>query len=36
MGFAMCVANLGIVVVTTSATRRKQSEQKHIVGTNTK
>ena len=26
MGFAMCVVNLGIVVVTTSATRRKQNE----------
>lgn len=26
MGFAMCVANLGIVVVTTSATRRKRNE----------
>ena len=26
MGFAMCVANLGIVAVTTSATRRKQNE----------
>lgn len=26
MGFAMCVANLGIVVVITSATRRKQNE----------
>ena len=27
MGFAMCVANLGIVVVTTSATKRKQDER---------
>jgi hypothetical protein len=26
MGFVMCVANLGIVVVTTSATRRKRNE----------
>jgi len=26
MGFAMCVVNLGIVAVTTSATRRKQNE----------
>ena len=26
MGFAMCVVNLGIVVVTTSATREKQNE----------
>jgi hypothetical protein len=26
MGFAMCVVNLGIVVVITSATRRKQNE----------
>jgi hypothetical protein len=35
MGFAMCVVNLGIVAVTTSATRKKQNEQKHNVGTNT-
>ena len=27
MGFAMCVVNLGIVVVTTSATKRKQDER---------
>jgi hypothetical protein len=26
MGFAMCVVNLGIVAVITSATRRKQNE----------
>ena len=26
MGFAMCVVNLGIVAVTTSATRRKRNE----------
>jgi hypothetical protein len=26
MGFAMCVANLGIVAVTTSVTRRKRNE----------
>jgi hypothetical protein len=26
MGFAMCVVNLGIVVVTTSVTRRKRNE----------
>ena len=26
MGFAMCVVNLGIVVVITSATRRKRNE----------
>jgi hypothetical protein len=26
MGFAMCVVNLGIVVVITSVTRRKQNE----------
>jgi hypothetical protein len=26
MGFAMCVVNLGIVVVITSAIRRKQNE----------
>jgi hypothetical protein len=26
MGFAMCVVNLGIVAVTTSAIRRKQNE----------
>jgi hypothetical protein len=26
MGFAMCVANLGIVAVTTSATREKRNE----------
>jgi hypothetical protein len=27
MGFAMCVVNLGIVAVITSATRRKQNER---------
>ena len=27
MGFAMCVVNLGIVVVITSATKRKQDER---------
>lgn len=27
MGFAMCVANLGIVAVTMSATKRKLNEQ---------
>jgi hypothetical protein len=27
MGFAMCVANLGIVPAITSATRRKQNEK---------
>ena len=32
MGFAMCVVNLGIVAVTTSATRRKLSEQGYNVG----
>jgi len=26
MGFAMCVVNLGIVVVITSVTRRKRNE----------
>jgi hypothetical protein len=26
MGFAMCVVNLGIVVVTMSVTRRKRNE----------
>ena len=26
MGFAMCVVNLGIVVVTTSVTRKKLNE----------
>jgi hypothetical protein len=26
MGFAICVTNLGIVVVTTSAIRRKRNE----------
>jgi hypothetical protein len=26
MGFAMCVVNLGIVAVTTSATKRKRNE----------
>jgi hypothetical protein len=31
MGFAMCVANLGIVVVTTSATRRKQMNKNTLL-----
>jgi hypothetical protein len=31
MGFAMCVANLGIVAVTTSAIRRKQNENTRRV-----
>jgi hypothetical protein len=31
MGFAMCVVNLGIVRVITSATRRKQNENTRRV-----
>jgi hypothetical protein len=34
MGFAMCVVNLGIVPVITSAIRRKLSEQGYYVGVN--
>ena len=34
MGFAICVANLGIVPVITSVTRRKLNEQGYYVGVN--